>query len=325
MSSVSRLAWVLVLLSGCGRSALLAEDPGFDADLGVFVDMARADMPVPIDMARVDMRDMRVPDLRMPDMRDMRMPDLRMSDMAQRDMVVTPNDIAIGPNDIAVGPNDIAVGPNDIAIGPTDIAVGPVDLAVPPPSDLAGCALNCNDGNPCTVDFCDAAGSCQHQPVGNGTLCNDGNLCTVNDRCFGGFCVPGTPLNCADGNTCTINTCNPSVGCVATPVPNGSFCIDADPCTVNDRCTNGMCVGQPRNCADNNPCTIDSCGPFGNCLHQAAPTGTSCNDNNACTTNDTCAPGAFCSGTPVPDGQLCGAAGSGCCVTGQCCQGPGCC
>jgi hypothetical protein len=319
MSSVSRLAWALVLLSGCGRSALL-DDPAFDSDLGVFVDLsAGGDMARPFDMPRGDMRvDMARPDMRRP---DMARPDMRQPDLAgPRDMVIGPIDLSTGMSDIAIGPIDLSTGNFDIAV--PDIPMVP-DLASPP--DLLGCALNCSDGNPCTVDFCDATGTCQHQPVGNGTLCNDGNLCTVNDRCFNGMCFPGNPLNCADGNTCTINTCNPNVGCVATPRPNGTLCFDGDPCTVNDRCIAGVCTGAPRNCADANPCTVDSCGPFGNCLHQPAPVGTTCNDNNVCTTNDTCGPGAFCSGAPVPDGQMCGFAGGGCCVTGLCCQGPGCC
>ncbi len=315
MSLVSRLGLVVLALSisGCGRSGLL-EDSAFDTDLGVFRDLAgNTDMPgTMVDLARRDMP--RQPDLARRDFGGN-------VDLARRDFGGGMVDLSIGNNDIGGGMVDLSIGNNDIGMGGTDLAVT-TDLARP---DLAGCALNCSDGNPCTVDFCDATGTCQHQPAGNGTLCNDGNLCTVGDRCFNGNCFPGNPANCADGNTCTIDSCNPAVGCVHNPRPNGSGCFTGDPCTVNDQCIAGVCVGVPRNCADNDPCTIDFCSRFGNCIHLAAPTGTACNDNNSCTTNDTCGPGAFCSGTPVTDGQMCGAGGSGCCVTGLCCQGPGSC
>ena len=43
------------------------------------------------------------------------------------------------------------------------------------------------DGNICTDDECDGAGTCLHN---NNTLaCNDGSLCTVNDTCTNGDCV----------------------------------------------------------------------------------------------------------------------------------------
>ncbi len=51
---------------------------------------------------------------------------------------------------------------------------------------------DCDDGNPCTSDFC-LSDSCQH--MNNTNYCNDGDACTQDDRCSNGTCV-GTPVDC---------------------------------------------------------------------------------------------------------------------------------
>jgi hypothetical protein len=52
----------------------------------------------------------------------------------------------------------------------------------------------CNDGNPCTSDFCQpGVGGCVFQ--NNQASCEDGNPCTWNDLCSGGACIPGVPIN----------------------------------------------------------------------------------------------------------------------------------
>jgi len=62
--------------------------------------------------------------------------------------------------------------------------------------------LDCDDGNPCTDDYCDSLLiQCVHDTL-SGISCDDGNPCTVNDICQNGNCV-GTPKECIDidGNT----------------------------------------------------------------------------------------------------------------------------
>jgi hypothetical protein len=66
-----------------------------------------------------------------------------------------------------------------------------------------------DDGNPCTVDACDASGAEQHTPVADGTACADRNPCNGQEVCRSGACVhdPGVPLlplgtSCSDGNAC---------------------------------------------------------------------------------------------------------------------------
>jgi hypothetical protein len=66
-------------------------------------------------------------------------------------------------------------------------------------------------------------------------------------------------------------------------------------------------------CDDNNACTVDACQPpvigqpgVGQCSHSPVVDGTVCDDQSACTTNDTCASGV-CTGTKVTcdDGNVC--------------------
>lgn len=81
----------------------------------------------------------------------------------------------------------------------------------------AGQALDCNDGNGCTADSCDAAtGACINDGAAlDGTTCDDGNLCTDGDTCVGGAC--GAELACPPGEAC-----NPVTG--ACLVSDGDTC-----------------------------------------------------------------------------------------------------
>ena len=163
--------------------------------------------------------------------------------------------------------------------------------------------LNCDDGNPCTDDFCDPTLGCQH--ANNNASCDDGNACTILDACNGGSCS-GNVIFCNDSNVCTTDTCNPASGCVFTN--NTNACNDGNACTVGDVCGGGSC--QPGtgslNCDDNNPCTNDSCVPATGCAH--ANNTAACSDNNACTVGDVCGGGSCQPGTGTlvcNDGNVC--------------------
>jgi len=83
-------------------------------------------------------------------------------------------------------------------------------------------SVNCDDGNPCTIDLC-SANVCVHVPVN----CDDGNPCTI-DSCSANGCVH-VPVNCDDGNPCTIDLCGAN-GCVHVPMYyNGLWTIDYCP------------------------------------------------------------------------------------------------
>ncbi len=90
---------------------------------------------------------------------------------------------------------------------------------------VAGAPRDCNDGNSCTTDSCDAvSGDCVHLQAIGGYACNDGDLCTLGDACKNGICV-GTPKPCDDGNGCTADSCDPNVGkCVNASLADGTVC-----------------------------------------------------------------------------------------------------
>jgi hypothetical protein len=76
-------------------------------------------------------------------------------------------------------------------------------------------------------------------------------------------------VNCDDSSVCTNDSCNPGVGCSHSTIG----------CVASDSC--------------HNPGT---CDPVTGCSNPAKPDGASCDDGNACTSNETCS-GGVCSGT----------------------------
>src|SRR4029453_3880562 len=83
---------------------------------------------------------------------------------------------------------------------------------------------------------------------------------------------PGTPR--------PADTCEPSTGCVRTPVPSGAPCNDQNACTVGDACLRGACVGgSVVPCTSSGPCTVGSCDPTRGCIQLNAVDGTPCGPN----------------------------------------------
>jgi hypothetical protein len=151
---------------------------------------------------------------------------------------------------------------------------------------VPGKSLACNDGNPCTADSCDPAAGCKSVPEAQ--PCDDGNACSVGDKCAGGVCQPGAPLDCDDGNGCTSDVCQPSGTCAHAP--NVAACTDGNVCTVGDACSGGTCQGgKAMVCDDGNPCTQDACAVGLGCT--ATATSAPCSDGNVCTKTDLCAGG----------------------------------
>lgn len=153
---------------------------------------------------------------------------------------------------------------------------------------VAGGAANCNDGNPCTDDSCDALLGCQHSD--NSAACSDGDVCTQGDQCAGGSCVAGQPLLCDDGNVCNgLESCDPVTGCTTGQM---LACDDGDPCNGVESCdpVTGCKPGGGGSCDDGNPCTDDTCDGDEGCLHVANEG--ACSDGNLCTSGDHCSAGA---------------------------------
>jgi len=138
--------------------------------------------------------------------------------------------------------------------GNRDLAKGISFTNVPQPEEVGGvrnltsaaadpftldCATvaDCNDGNPCTVDACDAAtGVCSYTNVPDATSCADGTVCNGNEVCTVGVCQIGTPLICVDGNECTTDSCDSALGCQFSPVADGTPCNSG-----MGTCTLGVC------------------------------------------------------------------------------------
>jgi slime mold repeat-containing protein/copper-binding protein NosD len=97
---------------------------------------------------------------------------------------------------------------------------------------------DCDDGNPCTVESCNATtGTCSYTSLPDTTPCPDSTVCNGAETCVAGTCTAGTPLVCVDGNACTGNICDPVLGCQFPPLPDGT------PCNAGlGSCTGGVCL-----------------------------------------------------------------------------------
>ncbi len=234
------------------------------------------------------------------------------ADVAEVDAAGSDADAAANEVDVAeVAGTDAAVGDGlDAAeVAGTDAAIsdaldaadvedtsdaGPfVDTNAP--TDVGCWADNqCDDGDACTADKCDATFGCQHTV----TVCDDQNACT-NDSCDVNLGCQHTPTVCDDTNACTTDSCDVSLGCQHTP----TVCDDTNACT-NDSCDVSLgCDNTPTVCDDNSACTTDACDPSTGCVFTPFDVSTTCSDANACTL-DACDTGTGCVHLPL-DGTLC--------------------
>jgi hypothetical protein len=132
----------------------------------------------------------------------------------------------------------------------------------------SGQPLVCNSGNPCLADSCDAVKGCVATPVADGTSCSDGNACNGAETCKAGACTAGQPLSCGGQGPCLAGSCDAKVGCIVTPLKDGTPCPDGDVCNGTETCAAGACTaGVALSCDDGDPCTADSCGAQTGCKH----------------------------------------------------------
>ncbi|NUN15524.1 MAG: hypothetical protein HUU55_18015, partial [Myxococcales bacterium] len=140
----------------------------------------------------------------------------------------------------------------DAAVMTGSVDAGVIILAL---ADCTAQPDSCEDGDPCTVNSCDAeTGTCISEPVD----CSDGDACNGEEICsYPGGCAPGVPVNCDDFDACTTDTCDPGSGCNYEVID----CDDGDDCNGNEDCDaeNGCTAGEAVDCNDGDPCTIDSC------------------------------------------------------------------
>ena len=233
----------------------------------------------------------------------------------------------IGSN--CLGPDAIGVCMNGECVAPTLMPTCSVDE-------------DCEDGDDCTLDVCQADRSCGYgadKEAGcclQNADCDDGDPCTVDvcagetcDHLSGGCCTDD--LGCDDGDPCTVDTCHG--GTCAFQPPTGACCRgdedcdDGDPCTrdscVGGRCMSGtfdQCCSSAAECTGGSLCSTASCVDSV-CVYQpvvgCCSADTDCFDADGCTL-DVCNEGT-CANPVKPN----------CCIhEGQCpprpCHSPSC-
>jgi len=167
------------------------------------------------------------------------------------------------------------------------------------------------------VGTCDpASGVCSNPAKPEGASCDDGNGCTTADTCQSGSCTGGALVICSALDPChAAGACSPATGVCSNPVqPDGTACNDGSACTTTDSCQSGVCTGTiPVICV-----ALDGCHSAGQCLPHSGvctnplrPDEASCNDQDACTQDDSCQSGS-CAGTPksCPAPDACQEAGT---------------
>ncbi|MEZ4296161.1 MAG: hypothetical protein R3B70_14405 [Polyangiaceae bacterium] len=193
----------------------------------------------------------------------------------------------------------------------------------------------CDDGVPCTVDFCGPRG-CDHTP--QPSLCDDGVPCTV-DECspVDGCHSTASDALCDDDVKCTTDACDSTLGCQNTP--HDDKCDDDIDCTVDACDVSAGCQHAPMDavCDDGIFCTKDTCDPFQGC--SSVYSNTICDDGISCTkdacditidacTNSPCDSdcddGVFCNGVERCDGTFGCVAGPSACDLGLACSADAC-
>lgn len=186
-----------------------------------------------------------------------------------------------------------------------------------------------------------AEGRCAYAPLDEtcGAFgCDEATGLCAKDPCVGVPCnTPPNPCFLAQG-LCTNGSCRYTAN-------NGAACHDSDPCTFNDTCAEGSCVGTrvtcntppPAACVDGTTLrqyqAVGACNAAGDCVYASSdtacqfgcanaacsgdPCAGGCDDGNPCT-QDSCTPGG-CRHVNV-DGTSC-IAGSTACPTGRCTAG----
>ncbi|MCB9737912.1 MAG: hypothetical protein H6747_01515 [Deltaproteobacteria bacterium] len=169
------------------------------------------------------------------------------------------------------------------------------DLCAGPPQCVKGlCVFDdaarvaCDDAadGPCNHNVCDPTnGTCTQVPRNTGLGCEDGDPCTIGDTCKAGACTAGATDLCG---------CRKDADCA----DDGDLCNGTPRCDLKSfpyRCV----AGTPLTCpAATEPCTVAVCTPSdGSCGVGPAPDDTPCDDNDLCTSGDTCQQGSCQGGT----------------------------
>ncbi|MBM4345036.1 MAG: hypothetical protein FJ100_16830 [Deltaproteobacteria bacterium] len=182
-----------------------------------------------------------------------------------------------------------------------------------------GMPVLCDDGESCTVDWCEGLTGCMHMPADDNDHCDDGDPCTPmpTDKCKSGKCtniknVCGcqADADCAqmdDGNLCNgVQACLPSA--------DGSLRCQPKPASAV------VCAALPAA-----SCKVASCDPStGQCLALPKTDGVWCDDGDACSVSSTCEDGACKAGQNLQCPALGGCSAPTCDSAVGCQQALGC-
>jgi len=183
-------------------------------------------------------------------------------------------------------------------------------------SCTGGSAKDCSsDGDQCNSASCDpngiAEGNCDVlTPVADDTPCNDSDACNVGEACQSGTCTGGSAPDCSTaGDQCNTASCDSGGdegNCdTLTPVADDTPCNDSDACNIGEACQSGTCTGgSAPDCSTAgdqcNSASCDSGGTDGNCdTKTPVADATPCDDEDACTENESCESGTCTGGTQV--------------------------
>ncbi|MEM6370002.1 MAG: CRTAC1 family protein [Myxococcota bacterium] len=161
-------------------------------------------------------------------------------------------------------------------------------------------ALHCSSGATCRTGACNpSTGECEGETAPDGAPCS--NVCIEEGICRAGECV-GAMISCPAPSSCFEATCDTTLGCVETPLPDGSACDDGDLCTLQTECLGGVCASSNDVRCIVLPCMLSNqCNPAtGACESEFAPEGSPCDDGNQCTTGESCAFNDCGNGEKVP-------------------------
>ncbi|HEV7733721.1 MAG TPA: hypothetical protein VGR62_16250 [Candidatus Binatia bacterium] len=181
-----------------------------------------------------------------------------------------------------------------------------------------------DDGSVCSVDRCDGAGACAHEPANAGLACRGAaGACDVAESCT------GADVACpADAKR--TDTCRPAQGACDTAelcdgatddcpadasAMDGTSCDDGVFCNGTDACASGACahVGDP--CADGAECA-DACDE--SARRCATPAGVPCGDDGSVCSLDACDGDGACVHTPDNAGLVCRESSGACDVAERC-------
>jgi len=163
---------------------------------------------------------------------------------------------------------------------------------------LHGEPVDCDDGDPCTVDSCDEVNDRCVYEIRDQDRDHHGDEACGGDDCDDSDPTvhPGAQEQCHDLKD---NDCNGRVdcddpACYSDPRCNpvecetDQDCDDGNPCNGQERCVDGFCQsGIPIICDDGIDCTIDECDPItGECVFipddDLCPVGYHCNPERGC-------------------------------------------